>query len=145
MSFFSLLLTVIVIIIAIVVILGIGTKFNFDFLKNFKFPELKIPDFNPNQNDNSSSIAGDTIVQEDGSTIFIPEDTIVNPDGTVSGSPPILTLSPKSKETALTALEANRLKTIAENEAFAKENNIDLTSFEITKPNLRIDRATRFN
>ena len=68
-----------------------------------------------------SSIAGQTVESYKDSTIFIPKDTFVNPDGTVTSStPPLLNLSPEEKSSAIIALEENKLKTIAENEAFDK-------------------------
>jgi len=123
-----------------------GLKNPFEGLEFPSIGDITLPDFNIDfpdfsnlfgdvclnpfgcDKDDSSSIAGETVpFGDDGTTVTIPEDTTVNPDGTVTSStPPILNLDEISKQSALDALAANRLKTIAENEAFARENNIDL-------------------
>jgi len=93
-----------------------GLKFpdiNFPSFPDITFPSF--PDiFNIFPEDNTSSIAGDTIVTDDGTTITIPDDNIVNPDGTVSGSPPTMDLSEAARLEALRQLELNRQRSIAE-------------------------------
>jgi len=82
------------------------------------FPEINFPSFpdifNIFPEDNASSLAGETIVTDDGTTITIPADNIVNPDGTVSGSPPTMNLSEAARLEALRQLELNRQRSIAE-------------------------------
>jgi len=57
-----------------------------------------------------SSIAGQTVQSgSDGTTVTIPGDTTVNPDGTVSGSPPLLNLSEQAEQDAIAALNANKI------------------------------------
>lgn len=78
----------------------------------------------PSQNPSvptSSSLAGQTVASVKGSTITIPKDTTVHPSGIVTSStPPLLNLSPSEKTSASAALAANRLKTMQQNQAFAK-------------------------
>lgn len=88
-------------------------------LGDVNLPEIKLPSFdfgNIFGTDNSSSIAGETVpFGDDGTTVTIPADNIVNPDGTVSGSPPILNLDDQSRQQALDQLEINRLRSMLEN------------------------------
>jgi len=92
--------------------------FNFP---DFNFPTIEFPSFDFNfgnlfGSDDSSSIAGETIVQDDESTITIPADTTVNPDGTVTSSTgPLLDLSDTAEQEALAALVEGRTKSELEN------------------------------
>lgn len=73
--------------------------------------------FFQDQEDNSSVIAGETVVQPDGTIVTIPGDTVINPDGTVtSETPPTQTLSEQAEAEALAALEAGRAKAKLESE-----------------------------
>jgi len=88
---------------------------------DFNFPTIEFPSFDFDFGnlfgvDDSSILAGKTIVEDDGSTITIPADTTVNPDGTVTSSTgPLLDLSDSAEKEALAALEAGRTKSELEN------------------------------
>ena len=77
---------------------------------NFK-DGIQIP--NPFENlfgtpDNSSALAGKTIIEEDGTAITIPDDNIINEDGTVEGSPPEITLNPETEKAVIKSIKQNR-------------------------------------
>lgn len=80
-------------------------------LPSINLPEINLPDFNfpdfsnifQGFQDQLSSLAGQTV---DG--VIIPGDNVVNPDGTVSGSPPLLDLTDQERQAAIDALNANR-------------------------------------
>ena len=55
----------------------------------------------------SSKLSGQIISYQDGSTVFIPSDTVVNPDGTVSGSPPLLSIPNSTKNQILARRKSN--------------------------------------
>lgn len=97
---------------------------------DFKFPEF---DFgNIFGQDTSSSIAGETIVQDDGSVITIPESTVIDPSTGIvtSDTPPLLDLSDVAREEALTQLELNRQRSILEQELFEIPASEDISGAE---------------
>lgn len=55
----------------------------------------------------SSKLSGKTISYQDGSTISIPSDNVINPDGTVSGSPPLLSIPESQKKAILSRRRQN--------------------------------------
>ena len=107
-----------------------------EFSNGFKIP-------NPFENlfgepDNSSSLAGSEIIEEDGTIITIPDDNMVNPDGTVEGSPPEITLDPETEKKIKDSIAENRQS--AENAKKALQKLDESTNAEYLEEITRIGK-----